>query len=507
MRRPRWLIAILLLATPAAARAQFVTSGANLEGDAQQIVEDTRWTGRVSLGGVYYTEAADDDGPAASPQDLLYSDLRARVEAEHIKGGRWDGLGDLRLRFADDARSARGWVGGNELDLRELYFARRGRSADVAVGRQIVREVDATTIDGVRVIYHPRGAWEFGAFAGMFPNPFSRDFATDYATSDLERRTITDYPAATGAWGAYRYRFVYGSIGAGAILPRDAEPSDDDPARIFVTSNGYWRLAQGLSVFHYGVYDVTGGAGAQLMNLQVMVHYRPRPRLLLEAGASHMGTYALELYVRDLLEQPDLVPGRTQTNLVLLRVGSDEARAGATYSIVEKRVDVFGQVRYRRRESLVDADAAAMLPPAILNLQPDEQWDISAGVRQRESLAGWTLGANAAVIRGDRTDTTFLVARGQRSLLKGRLDLDLDLAYVAYDDTCPANTPMVTDPTCTGNSSGTTLRGGASVIWRRDRHWLVLGDYHYAMNDATVGTTVQPGIDSHTLFLRAQYSF
>ena len=50
----------------------------------------------------------------------------------------------------------------------------------MALGRQVVRDVDAITIDGFRVGYRPRKSWEYGAFAGLYPNPFSRSLDTDY---------------------------------------------------------------------------------------------------------------------------------------------------------------------------------------------------------------------------------------------------------------------------------------------------------------------------------------
>lgn len=494
----RIVVTLAVVLAPRLASAQFATRGEDVEEPAEPPADDTEIRGRVSTSGVYYGESS---AEGASPQRLLYTDVRGRVEAEHIEGGAWAALGDLRLRLAADDRAARGWLGGNEVDLKELSATRRGATVDLTLGRLIVREADATTIDGVRVAWRAAPEWELGGFAGMFPSPFARSLEHDYAADDANLRGVTGLPVAAGSWAGYRYRTVHGSVGAAAILPRDADPTEPDPTRVFVTSQGYWRLGKGTDVFHYGVFDLAGEAGAQLLNLQLGLHWRPAPRLLVEGGYSHMSTYALALYVRDLLEEPSTIAGAPpQQNLVLMRMGADEARAGANYTFLEQRVDVHGELRYRRRESIAPDDP--LLPPELADLPADTQWDLSAGVRQRRSLGGWTLGANATLIRGDRTSSTFGTLRGTRTFWGDRLDLDADVTYIDYADACSA-----TDPTCTGTSSGATFRAGATLVYRRDRHWLALADYHLALNSSRSATTVRPDLTSHTLFARIQYSF
>jgi hypothetical protein len=99
------LVLALVVALPAVARAQFVTSGADLDEPAGDAVNETAYKGRLSTTGVYYTESSDavvdtvnnvGDDPA-SDQTILYTDLRGRLEAAHIDGGKWDAVGDFRL--------------------------------------------------------------------------------------------------------------------------------------------------------------------------------------------------------------------------------------------------------------------------------------------------------------------------------------------------------------------------------------------------------------------------
>jgi hypothetical protein len=503
------------VALPAAAHAQFVTSGADLDEPAGEAVTDTAYRGRVSTTGVLYDESSDalvdpvlnvGDDPA-SGQTILYGDLRGRIEAAHIQGGKWDAVGDFRLRLPADELSARGWLGGSESDLREAYFLRRGKKTDLALGRLILRDLDASTVDGVKLIHRPSRAFELGAFAGLYPNPFSRSLSTDYVPD----RAPQDMPAATGAWGGYRTATAHGSIGVAGIFPQDDEDAPDpDPTRAFATASGYWRARPGVDLFHYLVVDLVGRGGTQLMNAQLGLHWRASDVLVVEAGASHMSTYAIELYLRDYLEAPDTpTPGRVQNNLFIARMASDEGRLGATYLVRKQRVDVYGQVRYRSRGMIASDD----LPAEIADLPPDTQLDVSGGVRQRRSIAGLDLGLSFLYIDGDRTSTQAVTARVRRGFLDDRIDVDLDATYLAYSDTCafaPGGIPS--EANCSGTADGTIVEVGGAAVWRRDKHWLFLADYHYSTNSATARSaagveTAEPTIVGHTFFARAQYSF
>ncbi len=522
----RLALIVAMTCAPAIARAQFVTSGANLDKASQQDVDETTYTGRVFISGMYYAESASAT-PAgsqdAAPGKLLYTDIRGFLKADHIQGGKWQGVGDLRLRVASNGAqefpmmqtgmaagsTARGWLGGNEYQLREGYVLRRGDKVDLALGRQVLLDVDAIRIDGLRAVYRKSDAWELGAFAGLYPNPFSRTIDDDYKPADANKRTITEMPVAGGAWAGYRYNRVYGALGLAAVDYRDKpDPAiPADPLRTFVSSQGYFRVKTGVDVFHYGVLDLTGPAKQQLMNLQVGLHWRAKPRVLIEAGVSRMSTYAIAIYVRDILQPIGATPppaGSIVNNLVLARMGADEARVGATYNMIEKRVDVWGTLRYRKRDALDNAN----LPAVIAALPPESMYDVSAGIRQKKSLGGWTLSATGDLISGLHTDTYWITAGGQRTFLKDKLDVELDVMYVSYKDVCPA---AATDPTCGGNIQGTTIRPGGSIVYLRDKHWVIIGDYRLTLNSAKAVnagvSSPRPDITGHSLFVRAQYSF
>jgi len=168
-------------------------------------------------------------------------------------------------------------------------------------------------------------------------------------------------------------------------------------------------------------------------------------------------------------------------------------------------VDVHGQVRYRRRVALDDANN---LPAVVQTLPADQQLDLSAGVRHKRSLLGLTLGANLIVIRGDRTSDNIVTVRAGRGFLGDRLQLDADIAYIGYADQCAFVVGMgPVDPTCTGQATGSTLRVGALLVWQRDRHWQLLGDYHYGWNASEKDGAPHPDVGSHQLFVRAQYTY
>jgi hypothetical protein len=222
-----------------------------------------------------------------------------------------------------------------------------------------------------------------------------------------------------------------------------------------------------------------------------------------------MATYAMEIYLRDLLEADDAMVANPNTseflnNTAIIRMGSHEARLGGNYNFPGPRVDVHGQARYRRRVALDDADN---LPAVVQALPADQQLDLSAGVRHKRSLAGLTLGANVILIRGDRTSDNIVSLRAGRGFLGDRLQLDTDLTYIGYADQCAFMGMVPVDPTCTGQATGSTLRVGALLVWQRDRHWQLLGDYHYGWNASEKDGVPHPDVGSHQLFVRAQYTY
>jgi len=457
--------------------------------------------GLLSTSALFYREDASEvvaGNDQASPQDLELADLRARLEAGNLAGSRWGGLGDFRLRLTTDELAARGFAGGGEYQLREAHVGRRGDRVDLALGRVVLREVDAIRVDGGSLVLRSPGrAWEVGAFAGAYPDPLSRSLDTDYARGGEGAGP----PLAGGAWAAYATGRHHGGFGLAGIAPRDAVgASDPQPTRVFASASGYHLVGERLDVFHYLVADVAGPSGAELLSANLGANWRTGSLLRVEAGLSHMSTYAVEIYVRDLLETPDPDPeagAPAQNNLAIVRMASDEGRLAAVLSL-PRRTDLHGEVRLRRREALGDA----RLPMEIAGLEADDQVDVSGGLRQRDSLLGLDLSGVVISIRGRRTASTFATVRAHRALVDGRLDLELESGLVDYSDRCAAD-----DPTCTGDLDGRTWRGGVELVLLPARGWLFLGDYRFAWNTADRAGMAQPDILSHTLFLRIQRTF
>jgi hypothetical protein len=468
-------------------------------------------------------EAPVENTSIASPNSIYWLDLRAKVDARHIQGSRVDGMIDMRARLnPDPSAPSRGYRGGEEYDLKEGHFTWRGETTNVALGRQILRDVDAQTIDGLTVVQELSKRYELGAFAGLYPDPFSRSIYDDYKVTvysdeglPIGSEYVRPLPVAAGGWTGYRYSRAHGALGAAAILPRNDDPPLGMPMapprsenRVLLTSHGYWRTLQSVDVIHYVVAEGrTKSSLPTLVNGQLILHWRPSDRVLLEAGASRMSSYAVEVYLRDLLERlhpyvgmcPDMTTRCVQNNLEVIRIASSEVRAGGNYLFAGPRVDVHAQLRYREREGLA-------VPEGLLVFNADTQYDVSVGLRKKRAIGGFDVGASAVAIRGERTAANMVGLRASRAL-QGSLFLDLDAGYSQYEDGCVAS--MLDPRTCDGTARGYTYKGGVLGTWQRDLHWLVIADYHLNVNKAQAIrnglVNSYPYFAGHSFFLRVQY--
>jgi hypothetical protein len=257
-----------------------------------------------------------------------------------------------------------------------------------------------------------------------------------------------------------------------------------------------------LDLFHYAAADLAGTAGFEPLNAHIGASWRATSRLRVELALAHMSTHALEIYARDLLEtaDPEAEPGApAQNNLSVIRMASDEGRVGLNASL-PARLSVHGELRVRARETLADTQ----LPMEIASIGADRQLELSAGLRQRRSILSVDLGGDVVVVRGDRTQSRFVTGRLQRDVAGGRMGGEVELSRIDYDDRCPGSSR---DPTCTGSTSGATLRGGGTVRFAPERRWLVLVDYRAARNRSAREGTALPSIVSHSVFFRIQYAF
>ena len=530
----RVLLALPIVLAATLARAQGFVDVDAAGGPAEE-PDLTSLKMRVDLTGGAYVESQYGEAPIAntsisSPNSIFWVDVRGKLDARHISGSRMDVYGDLRIRLnPDPAAPSRGYQGGQEYDLKEAYGAYRGESTDLSLGRIILREVDAQTIDGATLVYHSSVRYELGLFGGLYPDPFSRSVQDDYKVITYDdaglptgKETVKPIPLAAGGWAGYRYSRAYGAFGLMGILPRNDDPPPLMPMatprsenRLLVTSNGYWRTIEAIDLIHYLVLEARNSNDVPtLINGQLVGHWRASPRLLLEGGVSRMSSYAVEVYLRDLLERyypfvdamgnPLMCdPGLPciQNNLDIIRVASNEVRAGGNYFVSGPRLDVNAMVRYREREGLV-------LPEGLPIFPADRQVEGSLGARKRELWKKFDVGGSAVIVRGRRALANIFGVRATRELSPSTY-LELDGGYSQYEDGCRGSN--LDTRTCEGTARGFTYRLGALGTWQRDEHWLFIADYHANLNKAKAirngEVNVYPYYAGHSFFFRAQYRY
>ncbi len=477
--------------------------------------------GRLSLTGVVVSESSDQSGAAADATNTLlgWGDLRGVLEARALPGG-IEGRGDFRLRLTGNfseadaftgaaQTTAPGYSGGREYDLRELWAGRRGAQWDVALGRQIVREADALTVDGARVTWRMRPAWQASLFGGGYPNPFSRTFGDDYNAGQ---------PAfAFGASAAYAYPRIWGSFSAvGTYLggPDDGGPIDaKNPAapanrsetpRVYLTWTNYLRITDRLSLFHDAVVDVAGAAGVQLTRLDVGAHGE-FGRLRVDAGYDHLSSLAIEMYLARLLrfyDRVNFMAGTIQNNLIVQRTARDEGRLRAAVRFA--RVDLYGEGRLRRRALAEGGD-----DPNFAGVGSDLAGDVTIGARDDGDLLGLRLAASFSEIAGYRAETHLVQLAAGRDFLDERLALDATFAWESNHDfgngampACavagPAPGGLATN--CFGLRNGAFYQAGATVIVRPSPRWFVIADYLLIYDAADGGQAIL----GHVAFARVE---
>ena len=117
----------------------------------------------------------------------------------------------------------------------------------------------------------------------------------------------------------------------------------------FLSSHGYHQVTERLALFHNIVGDLAGPNGLELISARLGANWRVRPQLRLNAGASHMSTYAVQIYVRDLLETEDPTPGAG-------RAGSEQPGSGQSWQP--------GRSRRHERQSLTPIEHHRSGPPS-----------------------------------------------------------------------------------------------------------------------------------------------
>jgi hypothetical protein len=513
---------VLVAAAAGTAHAQSMDEGrffVDKEDDSEE--DETLVQGSLTASSFYFREAGEPGSTvggavqpeSASPFARLWTDLRAQLDARHVKGGRWDARLDGRVRFANDPddrqaftqdnRLQSGLFGGAEYELKELYAVRGGRRADLFVGRQVVADVAATKIDGVRLDYANSRRWTLLGFAGLYPRRGSRSLATDYPQA-LDRTGMATggrvLPVAAGGGAAYRTSKSYGALGGAAIAVKGEKP------RVFVSANGYWRQGPRLDVWHYLVVDLYGSGGFALTNASAGVQWKPQPRLRASVAAHRVDTEALSLQIRDQLETVD-TGGFVVNNVRAQRIESDSVRASLSGSLgARSRYELTVGLAGRRRPGVT-------LTPTV-SLDATRSLDVTVQAVDRRFYGG--LRMDLAVTRSvgvgqvSYARSNVLSGRlvGSRSWRDDRLEVQGELAYLsARDDN--AGTPCHPgDPaTCYGSATTATLSATGLVYARLARDWFANASLGYSRQAITLVQGAQPPITSATGFARLGYRF
>jgi hypothetical protein len=448
----------------------------------------------------------------ASPFARLFTDLRVQLDARHVKGGRWDARIDARARvandpddrqpFTQDNRLQSGLFGGPEYELKELYAVRGGRRADLFVGRQLVADIAATKIDGVRIDYAKSRRWTLLGFAGLYPRRGSRSLADDYPMALDSAGMATGgrvLPVAVGGGAAYRTSRSYGALGAGAIAAKGERP------RVFVSDTGYWRKGPRLDVWHYIVVDLYGSGGLALTNASAGVQWKPQPRLRLNLAAHRVDTEALSLQIRDQLENVD-TGGFVVNNVKAQRLESDSVRASLSGALgARNRYELTVGLAGRRRP-------AVELTPTV-SLAATQSIDVSVQGVDRRFYGGVrmdvAISRSFGVGQAPYAHSNVLTGRinASRSWRDDRLEAQAELAYLASRDDNAGEPCNLGSGACLGSATTGTLSASALLYWRLARDWYANGSLGLGRQVITLAEGAQPAITSTTGFLRLGYRF
>lgn len=501
--------------------------------------DKTLWQGSLTSSSFYYTESGVDGTPYGpgeppangSPFARMWTELRAQLDGRHLKGGRWDARIDARARVvpnpypqdgADPARPQSGMFGDNEYELRELYLVRGGRRSDLFFGRQVIADLGAIKIDGVRLDYAKNRRWTYLGFAGLYPARGSRSIATDYPRGIDKANAPTGrvLPAAGGFGGAYRTQNSYGALGAVAIVPTSRDggyggSGTYERPRVYVAANGYWRRSPALDVWHYLIVDLYGSAGTAATNVSGGLQWKPSPRLRFQAWANHLSAEALNVQVRDQLENEVIQDGVVVNNVKVQRIGTTAGRASVSALLGKgRRFELTAALQGRRRPDVVlEGGTVDQTLPAAKSLDLHVQAvdrGFYGGVRLEGTFIR-TIGLGDASYA--RSTAQIVRLGGSRELKGGKAQVMGDVAWVTTADD---NATMQCLPgqvtTCYGSANSTALQANAAGYYRWKRDWFVTGALGVGTQKLTVTNLAGGGVPQATTligqaFVRVGYRF
>ena len=547
----RWLAGGALLAAlagPAAAQVPGEDRFFFVAEESEEERDETAFDGSLTSSSFYYKELGNQGDPyggigqgpeSASPIDRLFTDLRAQLEAKHIRGSKFDVRADLRGRLTTTYRAAQtnnidaepgtipyqsGTFYGDELEIREMYLRRDGSEIDWSVGRQFVLELAAVRFDGVKVERQQSERWRVIGFAGTYPTRSSRDLRDDYPVGDNDpdpgavapKRIV---PITGGLGAAYRYQRLYGAFGLVGIAPlaNDQATGTLEKNRVFLHSNGYWRQSNKLDLFHYAVLDALGADGAGVTNLTLGANWQPVQALRAYASVSRVDTETLNVQAQTRLEEPDPegAVGVIQNNIEVSRIAQDAARVGLSGSIRNRfEISTSGTLR-RRPELAVPTSDGAM----DIVFPASQAADITISAVDRDSWKDLRIGLSGTrtIGIGDanlyRSKSLIVRADASRAILDGKAEVEGNLTYLNSQDDNIGSTCSVIDPaSCYGAARMTSVSLGGLMFYRFKPTWFLVGSATLGRQLLTTTvmaeqTVSQPPVTTASLFLRLAYRF
>ncbi len=532
----RVALAILALALSAApARAQDLKDRFNI---------------RISLSGMYLRESQSEDDPIkriAGPLSLGYGDLRTVLDVRRLPGNfelHLDGRIRLTGNFDTGAAitqasngqvGARGYLGGREYQITELWARGRWSKLDLGLGRMIVPEADAMRIDGARFWVHAHKHWDVSVYAGAYPDQFSRSLTTDYVAGDTIGAGLA---FAGGVSARYGYDKVWGSFSANAAYlggndeggplvigtnaSGNASAAASNPqtekVRSYVTWTNFFRPIKYLDLYHDLVVDVAGAAGAQLTRIDAYIAIHMTKSFTLRLGYDHMSSIAIEMYLARLLaNRVDFQPASIENNLTLSRTARDEARG--TFEAQVNRTVFTVEGRFRRRVLVTPSNDPQFVFPAGdgnigTQVAPRWGWDATVSVRNRGSVWGLRPSLWATYLDDYRAKNIYVGVGVGRDFLGDRLNVDLGLTYANTRDEQVDNPPDCSNTLpflspvpqltalqgCFGTRKGHNVQAGLTIAGMPAKHWFAFLDYRagVALSEAI------PAVITHVLLARIE---
>jgi hypothetical protein len=510
----------LACALPAAARAD-EPAGKAVEAEGQAEASPGVDL-RLTLSSFLFRETGDEAPPlvdmgaavaSASPVRRYFTDLRFELTGGGLEL-------DARVRQTTSARYQSGASGGGEYDVRKLAYRVGAGATQLIVGRQFVDAVGATKVDGAAVVRRLSRTWSATVFGGAFPQLGSRSLDTDYPeirTADgMSGSTLV--PLTGGAGASYSVGNVHGDLGAAAVhVMQDVpEATSSESSRVYATANGYARLARWLDVYHFGLLDVAGGAGARLTNGSLGVDARPVGNVQLSAQLHHVSTDLLQIAARNVLADPDPTAiGIVQNNIAIVRVSQDLVRGGASVSLARARFELSLAGSLQRRPGVT----VALADGGTAGFPEARSATVTFGVLDRRSIAKLRVSATGTLVYpvGDelpnRSRGSVVRLAASRELAGGRAQLEADVMAERFRDVggggaCATSLDALA---CYGASRTAAAQAGALASWSIAREWLLLVDAHLGIRDVTAtsldGTVDYPTATSVTGFARVQWRY